>query len=453
MNPLLRRSRLVFLAALIISAMGPDVSAQIRYRGYLPRFPNPAPASGVGPGGGPANWLGGDASFSCPLDAERSYWSFADIGIAAQGVRERREAANSTQGISIGNSIAIATCRDGKFVAQHYYRGSAQHPLPFFLDLNNQANDPTGTRLWLRKAIMIDRQLYIFAMQTNDTGGIFNTQIIRVLNPLESPQQWRYEYLNLGIFPAPRPGQAEKITPAPVNFGNEAFLDPEGKYLFVYGMHCDHRSARDFFTKFKITALRIPLDDLRNAPAGSDLGPICQSMTRQPGVWKNTLHDPNDFHDVGIPAYNGFSTRYNATLKAWQAVFCHDGILAEYFTGSRKFDDPLVNSVFVMTSASPWGPWTRPVPVSRYPEMDAAHDALTDRPHGPDCLGYFASEQPAFETWDGTIVFSYTIGSYAELRHHDGNPKLDNLKLYNVYTWSAPHPLFGPLPPDRPEPR
>ena len=446
MKPIKRVVGELIVAALILVAAGPIAPAQFTYPGYVPSFPNPGQASGVGPEGGPANWLGGDASFMCPLDAERSYWSFADIGIAAPGVTDRRHSANHLQGLSIGNSIAIATCRDGQFSVQHYYRGSAEHPLPFFLDLNNLANDPKGTRLWLRKAIVIDRRLYIFAMQTNDTGGIFNTQIIRVLNPLDAPPRWRYEYLNLGIFPAPRPHQAGKLTPAPVNFGNEAFLDPEGKYLFVYGMHCDHRSPHDFFTKFRITALRIPLEILKGAPAGSDLGPSAESMTKQFGVWKNGLHDPNDYHDVGIPAFNGFSTRYNATLKAWQAVFCHDGIIAEYFSGSRKFDDPLVNSVFAMTGPSPWGPWTKPVPVARYPEMDPEHDNLDDRPHGADCLGYFAAEQPAFETWDGDIAFSYTIGSYADLRRHDDGPTLDNLKLYKVYTWSARHPSFGPVP-------
>ncbi len=437
------------LLVLLVAAV-PGASAQIRYPGYLPSFPTPAPASGVGKGGQPGNWLGGDASFMCPLDAERSYWSFADIAIAAPGVRERRLAANHVIGLSIGNSIAIATCRDGKFVAQHYYRGTPERPLPYFLDFNNLENHPKGTRLWLRKALMIDKHMYIFAMQTDDSGGIYNTLILRVANPLDPPPAWRYDYLSLGVFPAPKPGQGGKITPAPVNFGNEAFVDPEGKYLFVYGMHCDHRSAYDFFSKFRITALRIPLEAIKAAPAGADLAPVAQSMTRKFGVWKDGLHDPDDYHDVGIPAFNGFSARRNATLGAWQVVFSHDTAFAEYCSGSRKVDDPLVNSVFVMTGPSPWGPWSRPAAIAQYPELDPAREDLKDRPHGTECAPYFAAEQPAFEAWDGDIAFTYTVGSYSELRHHDGRPKLADLQLYNVYSWSAGHPGFAPLPATRP---
>ncbi len=245
-------------ACLVLSAAGPPAPAQFEYPGYAPSFPTPGPAQGVGPGGGPANWLGGDASFSCPLDAERSYWSFADVYIAAPGVSDRRESANHLQGISTGNSIAIATCRD-----------------------------------------------------------------------------------------------------------------------------------------------------------------------------------------VGIPAYNGYSTRYNATLKAWQVVLCNERALVEYYGGLRKFDDPLVNSAYIMTGPSAWGPWSAPRVLARYPEMNPKQPAIAGRPRGTDCVAFFTAEQPAFEAGDGQVVFSYTIGSYAQRRYRDAGPMLANTELYDVYSWSAANPFLG----------
>ncbi len=433
-------------ATLMLSAAVPSAFGQFEYPGYVPSFPTPGPALGVGPEGGPANWLGGDASFSCPLDAERSYWSFADVYIAAPGIVDRHQSANHLLGLSTGNTIAIATCRDGKFEVQHYYRGSAEHPYPFFLDLNNPTNDPTGTRLWLRKALMIAGHLYIFAKQVNNTGGVFNTQIIRVLNPLDAPPHWHYDYLNLGIFPAPKPRQVGTTAPAPINFGNEAYLDPEGNYLFVYGMQVDNSSPKNFIANFRITALRIPLGVLKDAKAGSDLGPACQSLSNTPGKWRDGLHHPSDFHDVNIPAFNGFSTRYNAALKAWQVVFCDDRALFDYYNGLRTFGDPLVNSASIMTGPTAWGPWSTPKALARYPEMDPRRPPIAGRPRGMDCYAYFTAEQPAFETGDREVVFSYTIGSYTQRRYHDDRFVLGDSELYNVYTWATAHPSFGPPP-------
>ena len=417
---------------------------EIRYPGYFPSFPAPGLASGVGQGGTPGVWLGGDAGFCCPLDESRSFWSFADVAIGVTGARSRLESSNHLRHLAVGNSIAIATCRNGRFGVQHFFRGPADHPLPFFPDPHNPTGDPKGSRLWLRKAILHKGRLYIFAHQIVDPGGVFNTYLIRVGNPMESPGAWRYDYLLLGLFPAPGPGVDPRTGAAPVHFGTEAFLDVPNNYLYTYGCFASHKSTKEFFNSFVLFPLRIPLGLVEAAPPYGDLGRSSQFMTSKFDVWRDGLHDPTDFHRVEIPALNSFSVRYNATLKAWQAVFHHDLPLEEYKAGNRRFEDPLVNSVWAMTSNSPFGPWSKPRAVSKVPEMDSRFDKIPDRPHGRDCFAYFVNEQPAFEPWDGDIVFCYTIGSYAQAHDHNNGPVFNDLKLYNVYGWPAANPFFGP---------
>ena len=421
---------------------------EIRYPGYFPSFPAPATAAGVGQGGTPGVWLGADAAFCCPLDESRSFWSFADVGIGPPGVRSRLESSNHLRHLAVGNSIAIATCRNGKFIVQHFFRGPAENPLPFFVDPHNPRGDQKGSRLWLRKATMHKGRLYIFAHQVVDPGGVFNTYLIRVGNPLESPNAWRYDFLLLGVFPPPGPGIDPRTGAAPVNFGNEAFLDVPNNFLYTYGTFASHKSTKEFFNSFVVFPVRIPLDLVETAPAYADLGRKAQFMSAKLDAWRDGLHDPSDFYRVGIPALNSFSVRYNATLKAWQAVFHHDLPLEEYKAGNRRFEDPLVNTVWAMTSKSPYGPWSKPRPVAKIPEMDPKHDKLPDRPHGRDCYGYFVNEIPAFESWDGDIAFGYTIDSYARAHDHDPQPFYADLKLYNVYAWPAPNPFFGPADPD-----
>ena len=365
-----------------------------RYRGYLPSFPLPAPAMGWERRGSEGVWMGGDASFSCPLDATRSFWTFCDAGIAPPGTTSRRQAGHPIVGV--GNSIAIGVCREGKFLAVHFFGGSPEQPRPFFFDPNNQNNDPKGSRLWLRKSLMYKGKLYIFAHQIMDPGPVYNTFIIRVANPLDSPTAWTYDYLSLGVLPPPKAGLDPPSIPAPFTFGVEAYVDEREGYLYTYGSIVDQvsKNAYDYFHKFQNSALRISLAKLESAPPWADLALDAQFMTSRFGEWKPGLFDAQDYHRVGIPSIFGYSVRYSQTLKAWQVVFLHDGAVADYHGSVLKVDDPRVNSVFIMTGPTAFGPWSRAVPVARIPEMDPAEVRRPDRPQGPDSYAYCAANSP-----------------------------------------------------------
>jgi hypothetical protein len=289
---------------------------------------------------------------------------------------------------------------------------------------------------------MIKGRLYIFAHQIIDPGGVFNTLLIRVANPLDSPERWSFDYLNMGIFKRPTPGISPREA-APVHFGTEVILDEPGNFLYTYGCYANNASAKDFFNSFTLFPVRIPLDKVETMPANGDLGRVAQFMAKD-GTWRDGLHDPNDFHPVGIPSFNSFSVRYNKTLKAYQALFAHDKELAQYLAANRAYDDPKVNSVWMKVGPTPYGPWSEPRVVAKYPEMDARYDGIVDRPHGKECYGYFMNERPEFETGDSNVVFCYTIGSYTEGHGKNSDIKNGNLKLYNVYSWSAPNPFFVP---------
>ena len=169
-------------------------------------------------------------------------------------------------------------------------------------------------------------------------------------------------------------------------------------------------------------------------------------MTAKFGEWKPGLFDPADTHDVGIPAVIGYTVRRNATLGAWQVVFSDDRAIAENIWNQRKPEDPGPWSTFLMTGPSPYGPWTKPVPIARYPEMDPDRAGHPDRPYDPDNYCYAVGEQPAFEPTDAVVVFTYAVGSLGNVLDRKNRRLEADLKVYNTYGWLAPHPDFGPIP-------
>ena len=445
--PIATLVRLAGLGACLALALTPAVLADdIRYPGYFPSFPAPAPATGIAPNGSPGTWLGGDGPFCCPLDATRSFWSFCDPGIGLPGARDRIGSHG------IGNTIAIATCKDGRFTPQHFYKGSADSPVSYFPDPDNPGNKIEGTRFWLRKAFLHKGVLYIFAHQVCEPGSaVYNSKIIRVSNPLDSPTRWKYDLLGVGVNAVPRIGEPRPPA-APIHFGNEAFVDVENNYVYTYGEVVREQQRPDiYFSTFKTTAFRFPLDKLETSPPYTDMGRFGETMTAKFNEWKPGLYDPADFYDVGIPAVIGYTVRFNATLKAFQVVFSDDRAIFENIVKKLKPDDPAPWSVFLMTGPSPYGPWTRPVPIARYPEMDPARAGQPGRPFNPDDYAYAIGEQPAFEAHDADVVFTYAVSSLAHALDKKNTRLQRDLKAYNTYGWRARHPSFAqPEPPRAP---
>ena len=427
----------LFLFFAATASQGDDA---IRFPGCSPGFVAPAPAQGVAPGGGPGTYLGSDAGFACPLDRQTTFWTLCDVAIGPIGARTRDDSTNKKNNLAIGNTIALTTCRDGKFTVQHYFRGSSDNPLPFFPDPNNRENVAHGTRLWPRRAFVDEGKLYVFAQQIADPGAVYNTWIIRVENPHDRPDRWQFVYLTLGQFPIPK---IKVPTPASViHFGSDAVLSVPDGYVYTYGIELPLKGAYE--GNFQMTALRIPLAALRAAKAWDDLGPKAESMTREFNVWKPGLHDRNDRYLVGIPAFNAFSVRYNARLKLWQAVYGDDRSHGAFYAGFMPITDIKVKGVYVMAGPTPFGPWGKPELVATYPEMDPTRVNQTRHPYNADSYGYFVNELPAFEANDAEITFTYSIGSYRLTRHHDYSSFQVDMKQYTIESWTAPNPLLAP---------
>jgi hypothetical protein len=273
-----------------------------------------------------------------------------------------------------------------------------------------------------------------------------------VLNPLDPPPRWEVGYLELGQ------NEGKQV---PAYFGADAFYvespDPKQNYLYAYGVYCSDWGR--FFNTFQVLGIRIPLDKLKAATDGTDLGPFTEVMAKKYGTWRSWPVVPDDFYEIGSRpnfAPQSFSTRYNRTLGSWQVTFARD---QDIEAGKYGSNDPKGRTVFVAKGAGPFGPWEKPVAAFTFPEAALPtptpgvqppergqrppdpHE-IPDRPPGGIFYGklfsYFALEVPALEANDQTLAISYSTDST-----RDDVDRFWNLGVYTVrVAREIPNPLL-----------
>jgi hypothetical protein len=305
-----------------------------------PSFPF-GPISGTGEG----QWLGGDVGAMTPLDAQLSFWGFADTYVGEPGATRRNRDR------FVGNSISIFNRADS--TSQYFCRGTPDRPRAFFEDW---APAELRTRLACAKPFVSGGKLFVILNRVqvhNNSLGFMpvSTVIARVNNLSQPPPNWQVDYLDLCEVGYP-------------TLGAEAFAS--GPDLIVYGVTGGDPRASNTRT----AVISIKLDVLATAAPRSKLAPhvvyLSADSTWKPGFpgnpdFKADLHP--DYWDVDIPSTSGFSVRYHKDLGAWQAVYV-----------DNKAEDKWVTKVFVkLSKKGPFGPWDAPRKIFDFPERIASH--------------------------------------------------------------------------------
>ena len=130
------------------------------------------------------NWLGGDTPASIDLTGGRILWLFGDSFVASAPGQSRAESTFVKNSIAIqqGYDPSVATVR-------FYWNTDGSRPSSFFEDNDNSWYWPTS-------AVLIDRALLIFLVETEATDqglGFKHTDMAAVLvdNPEDDPDVWR----------------------------------------------------------------------------------------------------------------------------------------------------------------------------------------------------------------------------------------------------------------------
>ena len=140
-----------------------------------------------------AGWIGSDVAHSIPLGNDKILWLFGDtfIGTVTDNKRDLGAAF-------INNSIAIQDLSSGPPGTVQFYWGSSN--TSFF---PHQSGTP-GSFYWPTMGTMIGNELFLFCYSVTFGGGglgftLANTTLIRVPNPLDSPELWVKNAYDLGI--------------------------------------------------------------------------------------------------------------------------------------------------------------------------------------------------------------------------------------------------------------
>jgi hypothetical protein len=301
-------------------------------------------------------WLGGDAAYSIPLDAQHSIWLFGDTFVGDRTKSTRRDSQ------LVANSIAISTCRDGAFHID-YYLGTKKSgtPRPFF-DSATRAY-----RYWPMDGFVYDGILYVALSQvaTRPQGGgpfdfeMRGVKLARIVNPGDDPRYWSIAYVELASDEVVFPGVA-------------AVLSPPWVYLFAVlanGAHPNH----------PLILTRLALDQL-DRPAWA-----IEHLATD-GTWKRGLNwrDARVVIDYG---HTEMSIRYHRDIRKWIVVQQKPGVGA---------------GAGIRTADHLEGPWSRFQNWFSMPETPPTAD-------GTFC--YAAKEHVEFSQDSGDFLITYVCNS------------------------------------------
>lgn len=485
-------SGLALLLALVTAAR-PVAGQDIIYRNVtFYGFPNPWPATGIGPSGAPGKWIAGDAGYLCPINSSTMLLTSCDIGITRTSVADNMsrypDYPNAVH--DTGNSVSIMTVNGNSLNLQHYYRGyppTAQYqgnaraffpfpgfegsdiygrPLPDPNCPNLPLKDQYQRRVWPRKAFCYNENLYIFGHLVRGSGPVLETYLIKVTNPTDPPPSWQFIYYCVGTNNTQGTAFDETVHDnyARRVYGDEVSLpkpgDPGQGYVYILGhllpVNADGQpnTNYDVFSSYKKIPLRINLDRLESAQSFHDLQDAAEWL-RNDFSWQPGLNDPDLTWDAQIPAFSSASLRHNATLGMWQCVYIDDSETAKWIKNPDQGPAPVAaRAVYAMSATTPFGNppspgiprWSTPQYVCTIPQLDPQY-SNTQNPNNPNYMiynpnnaAYFIREIPSFEQSDREIQLTYTVVPKEGL---DNDRFRTDFSLYNILQMSAPNPLFS----------
>ncbi len=316
----------------------------VRAEGCVPSFPYQG------------GWLGGDGAFSIPLSNERELWLFGDTFVSADPEQTQSRAGAAM----VRNSIAISSCRGGKWTIEYHWRRR--------LDGHNpHAVFESGTDAfyyWPLDGFVYGKTLYVALLRmaiTRPAGPfafrLLGVDLAEIAHSDKEPRDWHITYFDLSESEAAFPGVSIVVRPP---------------YVWLFGVMNDSV----ILTRISLDRLDRPAESLQYLAAGSK--------------WK-AAPIRGDAEELVAQGQSDFSVRYHSEIGKW--------VLVQQQPGYRS------GQIGIRTSTQLEGPWSPFHWLMDEPEM---HSRRTRRER---IICYAAKEHPSFESVQGTLVVTYTCNS------------------------------------------
>lgn len=298
----------------------------------------------------PSGWIGSDVAHSTPLSQSKNLWLFGDtfIGTVSNGKR-------NTGAKFINNSIAIQDLDSSPTTNVKYYWG--QNDTSFF---PHQAGTP-GNIYWPTMSVMIKGELFIFCYSVASGFTLENTTMIRVSNPLESPDKWNVRYFDLGIDNG--------------IIGVHSAMIVEEPYLYMMG----------YYNNQYMVLARALTQDLLNG----GLSEVFEYWVSSGNIktWSKTSQNL-------VPLFSPSNTETDIYYEPkWDRYFA-------------MAYNPFQPTIYLTTAKSLTGPWSQPVCIYDVPEFEAVSF---------DIIAYAVRPHPELSTKPGEMIISYATNALGGL--------------------------------------
>lgn len=304
-------------------------------------------------------WLGSDIAYSTPLPGGRDLWVFGDTLYGA----ERKVVDDDPR--MVRNSVAISTCKDGKWNIEYTIRRDANRKeIDFF---QSQHKD---TWYWPLDGVLRNDDLWITLLCVRnspkatpaDLGfALCGTDLAHVSGLDRDPSDWKVSYLPL--------------VPEAVHANPSASAIIEGDYLYIFTL--DENGKRpEILTRIPVVGLDNPSRNLQYLDAS--------------GRWQSGL-EPAKAKTVMEHGAAEMTVRYHPELKSWLALL----VDPNYFS----------SKVLLRTASSLSGPWTDGEVIYQIPELQK-----NSPEYDPDTYCYAGKEHPEFEA-EGELLFTYVCNT------------------------------------------
>ena len=310
----------------------------------------------------PQGWQGADIAHSIPLDPDRVLWLFGDtlVGTSTGGVRD-------AGGTLVNGSITVQDLSATGPAAVTYDLG--EDPTGFFA---HQRPPSRGNFYWTTQGLMVDGELFVFAM---NVISIFEQQgftILRVSNPGDPPEAWAPEARSLNI------GDETRM------FISALLI--EGDTLYMMGFDDSLGARRTVLARAPVAALK----------AGLTEGDVSYWVNGASGPrWGTTQADLATVMGTGVTES---TLTFHPELGRYLYV-TYDAFAGDFFLSSAE----------AIT-----GPWSAPTCAYHAPEVGGAI---------PEAVAYTGRLHPELTDVPGELVLSYvtnTWGTVAPLYTPEG---------------------------------
>lgn len=353
-----------------LGAMASDVTPQA---GVTPSFPLKQ------------GWMGSDLAYSIDLHNGQFLWLFGDTYIANPNATSRHGAKRVT------NSVGLSSVdKNGTYNIQYYWRNQGTDSPK---DIFPHHKYKQGYLYWPKDAIVVNDVLYIALVEiwvydvTSAMGfKEVGSKLARVSNYLSPPNQWKYEYLNFSMHQQVFPGTRFII-----------------KDNYLYWLSTVKPESPDspvsFQVQMPIVLQRIKISNLNQLLVKSE-------YLNNTGMWQQGF----DLEKAKVLMNHGateMTVHYSEPHGKWIAVYGEFAIYSKQV--HLRFADQLE------------GPWSEPINIFEFPEMDPLSRKYVD-----GGFGYAAKFHPQYSDpkEPNQIVMTYVVNNLQEKR------LMDQLNVY-----------------------